>query len=84
MFSTVRPAYLDDATAVFHMLRNFGSSLFISISVAVGLQSTFINSVELGMPLSEFAKVFAMPWAIGNVDIKPDDEIALFPPVSGG
>ena len=69
MFSTVRPAYLDDATAVFHMLRNFGSSLFISISVAVVIQSTFINSVELGMPLSEFAKVFAMPWAIGNLDI---------------
>jgi DHA2 family multidrug resistance protein len=69
MFSTVKSKYLDDATAIFHMLRNFGSSLFISISVAVVIQSTFINSVELGMPLSEFTKVFAMPWAIGNLDI---------------
>ena len=69
MFSTVKPAYLDDATAVFHMLRNFASSLFISISVAVVIQSTFINSAELGMPLSEFSKVLTMPWAIGIFDV---------------
>ena len=25
-----------------------------------------------------------LSYTIGNVDIKPDDEIALFPPVSGG
>ena len=69
MFSTVKPAYLDDATAVFHMLRNFASSLFISISVAVVIQSTFINSAELGIPLSEFSKVLTMPWAIGIFDV---------------
>ena len=69
MFSTVKPEYLDDATAVFHMLRNFASSLFISISVAVVIQSTFINSAELGMPLSEFSKVLTMPWAIGIFDV---------------
>jgi len=77
MFSTVRSAHLDDATAVFHMLRNFGSSLFISISVAVVIQSTFINSVELGMPLSQFAKVFAMPWATGNLDIDSTEGLAV-------
>jgi len=35
MFSTVKPEFLDDASAIFHMLRNFASSLFISICVAV-------------------------------------------------
>ena len=76
MFSTVKPAYLDDATAVFHMLRNFASSLFISISVAVVIQSTFINSVELGIPLSEFAKVLSMPWAIGIFDVSSTQGLA--------
>ena len=76
MFSTVKPAYLDDATAVFHMLRNFASSLFISISVAVVIQSTFINSAELGMPLSEFSKVLTMPWAIGIFDASSTQGLA--------
>ena len=76
MFSTVKPAYLDDATAVFHMLRNFASSLFISISVAVVIQSTFINSAELGMPLSEFSKVLTMPWAIGIFDVSSTQGLA--------
>lgn len=76
MFSTVKPAYLDDATAVFHMLRNFASSLFISISVAVVIQSTFINSVELGIPLSEFSKVLSMPWAIGIFDVSSTQGMA--------
>ena len=76
MFSTVKPAYLDDATAVFHMLRNFASSLFISISVAVVIQSTFINSAELGMPLSEFSKVLTMPWAIGIFDFSSTQGLA--------
>ena len=76
MFSTVKPAYLDDATAVFHMLRNFASSLFISISVAVVIQSTFINSVELGIPLSEFSKVLSMPWAIGIFDVSSTQGLA--------
>ncbi len=76
MFSTVKPAYLDDATAVFHMLRNFASSLFISISVAVVIQSTFINSAELGIPLSEFSKVLSMPWAIGIFDVSSTQGLA--------
>ncbi len=68
MFSTIKPEFLDDASAVFHMLRNFASSLFISISVAVVIQSTFINSAELGAPLSEFSKALTLPWVTGILD----------------
>jgi MFS transporter, DHA2 family, multidrug resistance protein len=69
MFSTVRPEFLDDASAVFHMFRNFSSSLFISICVAVVIRSTYINSVELGIPLSEFSKILTWPWVTGNQDL---------------
>ncbi len=68
MFSTVRPEFLDDASAVFHMFRNFSSSLFISICVAVVIRSTYINSVELGIPLSEYSKMLSWPWVIGNLN----------------
>ena len=68
MFSTVRPEFLDEASAVFHMLRNFASSLFISICVAVVIRSTFINSAELGMPLTEYSKILSWPWVTGILD----------------
>ncbi|NQV60266.1 MAG: multidrug efflux MFS transporter [Alphaproteobacteria bacterium] len=69
MFSTVRPEFLDDASAVFHMFRNFSSSLFISICVAVVIRSTYVNSVELGMPLSEYSKLLTWPWVTGSLDL---------------
>ncbi|MBT7978617.1 MAG: multidrug efflux MFS transporter [Rhodospirillaceae bacterium] len=69
MFSTVRPEFLDDASAIFHMLRNFASSLFISICVAVVIRSIYINSAELGAPLSEFSKMLSWPWVTGALDM---------------
>ncbi|MDE0725408.1 MAG: MDR family MFS transporter [Alphaproteobacteria bacterium] len=69
MFSTIKPDFLDEASAVFHMFRNFASSLFISICVAVVIRSTFVNSVELGMPLSEFSKILTLPWITGVLDL---------------
>jgi DHA2 family multidrug resistance protein len=69
MFSTVKPALLDDASAVFHMFRNFSSSLFISICVAVVIRSTYVNSAELGVPLTEFSKLLTWPWVTGLLDL---------------
>ncbi len=69
MFSTVRPEFLDDASAIFHMLRNFASSLFISISVAVVIHSTFINGQELGLALNEYSKLLSLPWVTGVLDL---------------
>ncbi len=69
MFSTVKPEFLDDASAVFHMFRNFSSSLFISICVAVVIRSTYVNSAEMGVPLSEFSKILTLPWVTGILDL---------------
>ena len=69
MFSTVKPEFLDDASAIFHMLRNFGSSLFISVSVAVVIHSTYINGLELGLALNEYSKLLTLPWVTGILDL---------------
>jgi DHA2 family multidrug resistance protein len=69
MFSTVKAEFLDDASAIFHMLRNFASSLFISICVAVVIRSIYINSAELSEPLSEFSKMMSWPWVTGAMDL---------------
>ncbi|MDP6344814.1 MAG: MDR family MFS transporter [Alphaproteobacteria bacterium] len=76
MFSTVRPDQLDEASAVFHMLRNFASSLFISICVAVVIRSTFINVAELSAVLTDFNKLLLFPWVTGGAGFESARELA--------
>lgn len=76
MFSTVRSEQLNEASAVFHMLRNFSSSLFISICVAIVVRSTFVNSQELGESLSLFNKEMLLPWISGPIDFANVSDVA--------
>jgi DHA2 family multidrug resistance protein len=46
-FRTLDPRRMAEATAIFHLIRNFGSSVFISISIAVALRSARANYSEL-------------------------------------
>mgnify|MGYP003671339354 CR=1 FL=1 len=76
MFSTVRSDQLNEASAVFHMLRNFSSSLFISICVAIVVRSTFVNSQELGESLSLFNKEMLLPWISGPINFDSVADVA--------
>ena len=76
MFSTIRADQLNEASAVFHMLRNFSSSLFISICVAIVVRSTFVNSQELGEALSLFNKEMLLPWISGPIDFGSVPDVA--------
>ncbi len=46
-FRTLDKAFMNEATAVFHLIRNVGSSVFISISIALVIRSTAIGYSEL-------------------------------------
>jgi MFS transporter, DHA2 family, multidrug resistance protein len=50
-FRTMDPSKTAEATAIFHLIRNFGSSIFISISIGVAQRSARTNYAEM----SEFA-----------------------------
>eukprot|EP00119_Amphimedon_queenslandica_P006633 XP_011407743.1 PREDICTED: uncharacterized protein LOC105314972 [Amphimedon queenslandica] len=55
-FATLPPKLLSEGSAIFHLLRNFGSSIFISICVMVVVRSARINYsglVEEIGPLNE-------------------------------
>jgi DHA2 family multidrug resistance protein len=65
-FSTLRPDYLPEGTSVYHLLRNLGSSVHISISVALVLRLTKINYGHLTESISEFDKAFQFPWVLGS------------------
>ena len=47
-FATLSNKYHGEATAMFHLIRNIGSSFFISVSVAIVLHMGQVNFEEIG------------------------------------
>lgn len=62
-FSTLNPVYLAESSAIFHLLRNLGSSIFISLSVATVVRSQGANyqrMTEFVTPYNENLEASAM------------------------
>ena len=58
---------------MFHLLRNFGSSLFISIAVAEIVRTSAANYARMVEHVSPYNRVLEMPWTMGGwtVDTAP-------------
>jgi DHA2 family multidrug resistance protein len=69
-FWTLSPKYRAEAMSMFHLLRNFGSSLFISLAVAEIVRSQSANYARLVEAISPYNRVLELPWVMGawNVD----------------
>ncbi|MCP5155573.1 MAG: DHA2 family efflux MFS transporter permease subunit [Ectothiorhodospiraceae bacterium] len=65
-FSTLAPRYITEGSAVFNLMRNFGSSLFISISVLVLVRSTAANYAGLSELVSPFNEALRDPAVAGS------------------
>ena len=68
-FSTTSPADLAEGSAIYHLLRNIGSSFFISICVAEIVRSTGANYSRLVELVNPYNKTLALPWATGGWDV---------------
>ena len=64
-FSTLAPQHVPEGTAIFHLLRNIGSSIHISLSIALVLRSAKVNYAEMVEHLSPFNETLRLPWALG-------------------
>lgn len=71
-FATLDKALVPDGTAIFHLLRNMGSSIFISISIAIVLRQTKTSYAELLERVSPFSEAYRMP----GLDALPNLETA--------
>lgn len=69
-FSNISAANLAEATAVYHLLRNIGSSFFISICVAEIVRATSANYSRLVELVNPFNKALALPWVTGGWDFE--------------
>jgi DHA2 family multidrug resistance protein len=65
-FATLAPEHRPEASAVFHLLRNVGSSLFISLSIAELVRTTGANYSRLSEMITPFNAALSMPWATGG------------------
>jgi MFS transporter, DHA2 family, multidrug resistance protein len=71
-FATLSPQLLPQGSAVFHLMRNFGSSIFISLSVMAVIRTSSVNYAELTENISPFNEVVNMgssmgSWSIANL-----------------
>ena len=67
-FSTIGSANLAEGTAVYHLLRNIGSSFFISICVAEIVRATSANYSRLVEMVNPYNRSLALPWVTGGWD----------------
>lgn len=69
-FATLDRAALAEAMAVFHLLRNIGSSLFISLSVAEIIRSTTSNYSRMTEFISPFSRALTLPDSLGGWSVE--------------
>jgi DHA2 family multidrug resistance protein len=69
-FATLDSRHTAEAMAVFHLLRNIGSSLFIALSVSEILRSATINYSLMTERLSRFNPTLATPDLMGGWSIE--------------
>ena len=67
-FANITAADLAEATAVYHLLRNIGSSFFISICVTEIVRATSANYSRLAEMVNPYNRVLDLPWVIGSWD----------------
>ncbi len=65
-FATLPTARVTEGMSLFHLLRNFGSSLFISASVVLLIRSTAENYANMTEMISPYNKVIGLPGVTGE------------------
>ena len=65
-FATLEPRHLPEGSSIFHLLRNIGSSIHISISVALVIRTAKVNYAGMTEFVSPYNEVLKYPWARGN------------------
>jgi DHA2 family multidrug resistance protein len=69
-FGNLDSRYLAESMSLFHLLRNIGSSLFISLSVAEIVRGTSMNYSRMTEMITPYNRTLALPDSMGgwNVD----------------
>ncbi len=75
-FRTIDAKYLSETSAIFHLLRNLGSSVFISLSVTALVRSTSENYGRLAEFITPYNENLNTAIARGAADVSAADGLA--------
>jgi DHA2 family multidrug resistance protein len=75
-FSAIEGERLAEGTAVYHMLRNIGSSVHISLSTVLVVHMTQASHVELSPNVSRYNEALSLPWVSGAFDLADPSSLA--------
>lgn len=64
-FATLPVRQMTEGMAIYHLVRNFGSSIFISLSILLLVRSTAANYAGLAEVVTDYNKTLALPEAVG-------------------
>ncbi len=65
-FPTMETRLMPEAMSLFHLMRNIGSSFFISVCVAEIIHSTGSNYSRMTEMVSPYNRALSLPWVMGN------------------
>ncbi len=68
-FSTLDARLVPDASAIFHLLRNYGSSILISLSIMVIVRTTKVSYSDLAQTVSPFREALGFGFVTGSWSI---------------
>jgi MFS transporter, DHA2 family, multidrug resistance protein len=75
-FSQMEGERLAEGTAVYHMLRNIGSSVHISLSTTLVVHMTQATHSELSPSISRYNEALSLPWVRGSLDLADPQSLA--------
>ena len=75
-FSALEGERLAEGTAVYHMLRNIGSSVHISLSTVLVVHMTQAAHSELSPNISRYNEALSLPWVRGTLDLGDAQSLA--------
>lgn len=75
-FATLSEKFMPDGSAIFHLLRNFGTSIFISLSFMVVVRTARMNYAELTENISPYNEALRFPSVTGAWNLETVDGLA--------
>jgi len=75
-FSTLPASVRAETSSVFHLLRNIGSSFFISLTVTEIIRSTAMNYEHMTEQITPFTQQLLLPWVSGGWNTQSVESLA--------
>jgi DHA2 family multidrug resistance protein len=68
-FASINPSATAEGAAIYHMVRNLGSSIHISLATALAVRMARMNYAELAPAVSPYNEALRMPWITGGWNV---------------